>query len=123
MQAWLKPYTALLWGVCLCGLESLPASAQLGYAQEGSASFYADRFEGRRTASGTRFSQRGLTCAHRELPFGTRLRITNLDNDKETTVEVTDRGPFRSSRILDLSLAAAEASIWCATALRTSGWK
>ena len=73
----------------------------------GSASYYADRFEGRRTASGIRFRQDELWAAHRTLPFGTRLRVTNLANGKQVEVEVVDRGPFVRGRVLDLSRAAA----------------
>jgi peptidoglycan lytic transglycosylase len=62
---------------------------------------------GRRTASGERFDPAALTAAHRELPFGTRLRVTNLDNGRSVTVRINDRGPFAQGRILDLSFAAA----------------
>lgn len=73
----------------------------------GSASYYADRFEGRTTASGVRFRQSELWAAHRTLPFGTRLRVTNPANGSEVEVVVVDRGPFVRGRVLDLSKAAA----------------
>lgn len=73
----------------------------------GSASYYADKFEGRRTASGVRFRQSEMWAAHRTLPFGTRLRVTNLANGREVEVEVVDRGPFIRGRVVDLSRAAA----------------
>jgi len=73
----------------------------------GVASVYANHFQGRRTASGQRYDRRRLTAAHRALPFGTRLRVTNLDNDRSVIVTVNDRGPFRRGRIVDLSRRAA----------------
>lgn len=79
--------------------------------EEGTATFYADVLEGRRTASGTRFRQADLVAAHRAFPFGTRLRVTNLANEREVEVEVVDRGPFSKAgalpAVLDLSKAAA----------------
>ena len=73
----------------------------------GRASYYGERFRGRRTASGQRFNPDGLTAAHRTLPFGTRLRVTNTRNGRSVVVRVNDRGPFHGSRVLDLSKAAA----------------
>lgn len=73
----------------------------------GSASYYADKFEGRTTASGVPFRQARMWAAHRTLPFGTRLRVTNLANGSEVEVEVVDRGPYAHGRVLDLSRAAA----------------
>jgi rare lipoprotein A len=77
--------------------------------EEGLASFYGRRFQGRRTASGERYDVRGFTCAHRRLPFGTRLRVTAVDTGRSVDVTVTDRGPYARGRIVDLSLAAARA--------------
>jgi rare lipoprotein A len=73
----------------------------------GRASYYGEAFRGRRTASGERFDPDGLTAAHRTLPFGTRLRVTNERNDQSVVVRVTDRGPFHGARIIDLSKGAA----------------
>jgi rare lipoprotein A len=78
-----------------------------GYARTGMISYYADKFHGKQTASGARFDKNALTAAHRSLPFGTRLRVTNLENGKSVIVVVNDRGPFAHGRILDLSEAAA----------------
>jgi rare lipoprotein A len=75
----------------------------------GLASFYGRRFQGRRTASGERYDVRRFTCAHRRLPFGTRLRVTALDTGRSVEVTVTDRGPYARGRVVDLSLAAARA--------------
>jgi rare lipoprotein A len=79
-----------------------------GAAEVGIASYYGDAFHGKKTASGEVFDQRKLTCAHRELPFGTRLKVTNLENDRSIIVRVNDRGPWVSGRIIDLSYAAAK---------------
>ena len=74
----------------------------------GTASFYGRQFNGRRTASGERFDMSELTAAHRSLPFGSRVRVTNLANGESVVVRINDRGPFHSSRVIDLSRAAAE---------------
>ena len=73
----------------------------------GRASFYADKFHGRRTASGEIFSQTALTAAHRNLPMGSLVRVTCDKSGKSVTVRVNDRGPFTGHRIIDLSKAAA----------------
>lgn len=74
----------------------------------GKASFYADKFEGRVTASGEIFSQKKLTAAHRTLPFGSTVRVTNTENNKTVVVTINDRGPFVEDRVIDLSRAAAD---------------
>ncbi|HVS03908.1 MAG TPA: septal ring lytic transglycosylase RlpA family protein [Thermoanaerobaculia bacterium] len=74
---------------------------------EGRASYYHPSLEGNLTASGERYRGFELTAAHRELPFGTRLRVTNLRNGRSVVVRINDRGPFHPRRILDLSRAAA----------------
>jgi rare lipoprotein A len=73
----------------------------------GVASFYGHELAGNRTASGERFDPNGLTAAHRSLPLGTKLRVTNLSNGEDVIVRVNDRGPFAKSRLIDLSLGAA----------------
>jgi rare lipoprotein A len=77
--------------------------------QQGKASWYGPRFNGRRTASGERYNMNELTAAHRTLPFGTLVRVRSLVNGKEVDVRITDRGPFSRGRVIDLSRAAAEA--------------
>jgi rare lipoprotein A len=77
--------------------------------QTGRASWYGQPHHGRLTASGERFDMHALTAAHPTLPFGTRLRVVNLDNDREVQVRINDRGPNVSGRIIDLSYAAARA--------------
>src|SRR5688572_11222967 len=91
---------------------TLPAAPTERVALEtvtGEASYYARRFEGRRTASGVPFRNADMVAAHRRYPFGTVLRVTNASNERSVEVTVVDRGPYGSSvRILDLSRAAAE---------------
>jgi len=70
------------------------------------ASYYADKFNGRRTASGRRFDNNKYTAAHRKMPFGTKVKVTNEANGKSVIVEITDRGPFIKGREIDLSKRA-----------------
>jgi rare lipoprotein A len=76
------------------------------YHKSAHASYYADKFNGRRTASGIRFNNNDMTCAHRKLPFGTKLKVTGVRTKKVVYVTVTDRGPFHKNRHIDLSKAA-----------------
>ena len=85
-------------------LIAITAHAQ----QKGKATFYSKRATGARTASGERLHHDSLTCAHRTYPFGTLVKVTNLNNGKTVLVRVTDRGPFAKGRIIDLSYAAAK---------------
>lgn len=73
----------------------------------GSASYYGEELAGHPTASGEQFNPRALTAAHRTLPFGSRLRVTNVRNGRSVIVRVNDRGPFSGERVIDLSHAAA----------------
>ena len=73
----------------------------------GNASYYADKFHGRRTASGEIYNKDSMTCAHLKYPFGTILKVRNPRNDRTVYVRVTDRGPYVKSRVIDLSRAAA----------------
>lgn len=75
---------------------------------QGMASYYADRFHGRRTASGESFDKFALTAAHPSLPFGSMVRVTNPRNGQQVVVRINDRGPFTGGRVIDLSRAAAE---------------
>lgn len=76
--------------------------------QTGKASFYANKFNGRKTASGETFRNSKLTAAHKTLPFGTRVKVTNKSNGKSVKVRINDRGPFIAGRIIDLSKKAAK---------------
>lgn len=91
-----------------------PAAIDLTLSSEnepmavGLVSWYGPGFHGRRTASGERYNMHAMTCASRDLPFGTMLELTNLNNGEKAVVRVNDRGPFYKWRILDLSYAAAK---------------
>lgn len=82
--------------------------ASIAFSQQGTASYYANKFEGRKTSSGEVFSQKKLTAAHKSLPFGTLVKVTNLSNDSVVIVKINDRLPKSSKRMIDLSYAAAE---------------
>lgn len=72
----------------------------------GVVSWYGDKFHGRKTASGEVYDKNELTAAHKTLPFGTKIRVTNIKNGKSVVVEINDRGPYAKARVLDLSKAA-----------------
>ena len=78
---------------------------QRDVAEQGKASFYADKYHGRTTASGERFSQQAASAAHLRLPFGTKVKVTNIANNKSVVVRINDRGPYIRGRIIDLSKA------------------
>ena len=73
----------------------------------GIASYYSNKFNGKRTASGEKFNNNAMTAAHKTLPFGSRVKVTNLRNHKSVTVRINDRGPHIKGRNIDLSQAAA----------------
>lgn len=101
-------FAAALAGSGCFGPEQ-PRSGAGPRVREVLASYYGDEFQGRPTASGEPFDQHDFTAAHRSLPFGTRLRVTNPDNGSTIVVRVNDRGPFVRGRELDLTEAAARA--------------
>ena len=82
--------------------------AQKKIKQTGKASYYADKFHGRTTANGEKFNMHDITAAHKTLPFGTKVKVTNLKNNKSVVVRINDRGPYAKGRIIDLSKAAAK---------------
>ena len=84
------------------------APAALAETLSGSASWYGPGFHGRATASGEPFDMGALTAAHRSLPFGTQVRVTNEANGESVVVRINDRGPFHGNRVIDLSRGAAE---------------
>ncbi|QQR82059.1 MAG: septal ring lytic transglycosylase RlpA family protein [Deltaproteobacteria bacterium] len=88
-------------------ISSSPQEPTISYHAQGLASWYGGKFHGRKTASGEKFDKNDFTCAHRTLPFGTLLKVTNLANEKSVTVRVSDRGPAIKSRLIDVSQAAA----------------
>jgi len=99
--------TALLLAAGVTGCATTRGATLPREAQVGVASYYADGHDGRRTASGERFDMSEMTAAHRTLPFGTRVRVTNLANGRTAVVRINDRGPFKGRRIIDVSYAAA----------------
>ncbi len=102
---WILPFACLALAGCATvgGRQSLRDER----AQVGTASFYAHRFDGRTTASGAVYDEHRLTAAHRTLPFGTRVRVTNLENDRRVVVTINDRGPSHHGRVIDVSWRAA----------------
>jgi rare lipoprotein A len=83
------------------------ANTNVVSVQTGKASYYGPGFHGRKTASGKRFDRWASTAAHRTLPFGTKVRVTNLKNGKSSVVTITDRGPYAHGRVIDVSEGVA----------------
>ncbi len=88
------------------GITSKNDAPRTGDNETGKASFYAMKYQSRKTASGERFDQSANTAAHKKLPFGTKVKVTNIKNGKSVIVRINDRGPFVSGRIIDLSRSA-----------------
>jgi rare lipoprotein A len=107
--SWSALAAALLIAAGTSGCASTRPLISGGGEAVGVASYYAAEHDGRRTASGEVFDMRAMTAAHRTLPFGTRVRVTNLENGRHAVVRINDRGPFGKGRILDVSYAAARA--------------
>ncbi len=91
---------------CLLGCAR-HATSWKGYTEQGNASYYADKFQGKKMANGQPYRRGKLTAAHKKIPLGTRVRVTNPQNHRSVKVRITDRGPHTRGRILDLSRAAA----------------
>jgi rare lipoprotein A len=91
----------------VCSLVTTMATDALAI-ETGLASYYADKFQGRQTASGEKYDRNKLTAAHRSLPIGSQIEVTNLQNQNSVIVTINDRGPYSSNRKLDLSYAAAK---------------
>ncbi len=100
-----------VWLAALCGcvIGTIASGAALPPAQKGLASVYSEHLNGKPTASGERYDSNSLTAAHRTVPLGAEVRVTNLDNGKSVRVRVNDRGPHIQGRIVDLSSRAAAA--------------
>lgn len=103
------------WSKALVGIFSVVLLLSCGakknvsgkvFKKKAQVSYYADKFNGRKTASGEKFSNKKLTAAHRTLTFGTKIKVTNIANQKWVIVTVNDRGPFKKNRELDLSKEA-----------------
>ncbi|AQW86455.1 rare lipoprotein A [Campylobacter pinnipediorum subsp. caledonicus] len=100
-KATMRPYT-------INGKTYYPTVVKVGDTQRGIASWYGPNFHGKKTSNGEIFNMYNLTAAHKTLPMNTIVKVTNLNNGKNITVRINDRGPFVSNRIIDLSKAAAE---------------
>lgn len=87
---------------------ALDAEAKPISTQKGKAVWYGGKWHGRKTANGEIFDENSMTCAHKKLPFNTIVRVTNLENGKQVTLRVNNRGPYGKGRIVDVSKAAAE---------------
>jgi len=111
----LRPLVWLTAGLAVGAVQARPARAgsvarsAVRRSEIGEASWYGPEFGRRRTASGARFDPDGLTGAHRTLPIGSVVRVTNLRNGRSVLLTITDRGPFRRHRQIDVSLGAARA--------------
>jgi rare lipoprotein A len=90
------------------GTTETNANTKIIKTENGSASYYADKFHGRTTANGEKYDKNKMTAAHKKLPFGSVVRVVNLNTNKSVTVRINDRGPFVKGRIIDLSRVAAE---------------
>jgi rare lipoprotein A len=100
---------AFVLAICLAGCSSYRHDPpRPGTVERGMASWYGEPFHGRPTASGEIYDMHGLSAAHRELPLGTEIEVTNLDNGRSVRLVVNDRGPYVRGRILDLSFGAAQ---------------
>lgn len=111
MRFALKTLVVILISTFLYGCSSvLPTGASSGYrpgyVETGKASFYANVHQSKKTASGEIYAHKLNTAAHKTLPFGTKVRVTNIENGKTVVVKINDRGPFVKGRILDLSRSA-----------------
>ncbi|MFD2246810.1 septal ring lytic transglycosylase RlpA family protein [Pontibacter ruber] len=84
------------------------AVGKRGYTEEGKASYYSNKLHGRKMANGDPYRRNKLTAAHRTLPFGTKVKVTNLQTKQSVKVKITDRGPYSKGRVIDLSEAAAK---------------
>lgn len=109
----LAPFISMILLFPACGPKKVPyppyePGKEIRYRETGIASWYGEDFHGKKTANGERYDMYAMTAAHRTLPFGTRVRVTNLGNGNKTEVRINDRGPFIPGRIIDLSRSGAK---------------
>ena len=97
---------SMLFAGCASHVPLQSPPALIGHEEVGQASFYAMKYQFRQTASGERFNQLSNTAAHKTLPFGTKVRVTNIESGSTVVVKINDRGPFVAGRIIDLSRSA-----------------
>jgi rare lipoprotein A len=112
MRRIIRVAAVILAAIVIAACSSVPAKSPnkfVGYTETGKASFYALKYQFRKTASGERFNQLAKTAAHKSLPFGTKVKVTNTKNGKSVVVKVNDRGPFIKGRIIDLTRSAFSA--------------
>jgi len=105
----LKRLLIIIFLLALSGCSSIPTDGRdnwIGYTESGEASFYAEKFENRKTASGALYKHSLKTAAHNKIPFGSNVKVTNKNNGKSIVVKINDRGPFAKGRIIDLSKSA-----------------
>jgi rare lipoprotein A len=96
----------LFLGLLSCATSNL--SDKKSVYQSGKASWYGEKYHGRKTASGEKYNMNAMTAAHKKLPFGTKVKVTSKINGQSVVVRINDRGPFAKSRIIDVSKAAAK---------------
>ena len=111
MRFALNALVVILISTFMWGCSSMQSTGKTsrygpGYAETGKASFYANVHQSRKTASGEIYDHKLNTAAHKKLPFGTKVRVTNMKNGKTVVVKINDRGPFIKGRIVDLSRSA-----------------
>lgn len=117
MELNLKTLSIILFLLALSGCSSIPTANRdniptgsrdnwIGHTESGEASFYDDKFQNRKTASGERYNHGLKTAAHNKIPFGSSVKVTNKSNGKSVVVKVNDRGPFAKGRVIDLSKSA-----------------
>ena len=99
--------TSTLIALLLLMVVDAQARVSPGHTQDGVASYYHDRFHGRKTASGAAYNKNALSAAHKSLPLGTEVRVTDARSGKSVIVKINDRGPYAKGRVIDLSRAAA----------------
>ncbi|MDX2445518.1 MAG: septal ring lytic transglycosylase RlpA family protein [Bacteroidales bacterium] len=104
-----KRFLCILIYFTALGCSSAPAKSDsdwVGYTESGKASYYALKFQSKKTASGELYDKAKKTAAHKKLPFGTKVKVTNTKNSKSVIVKINDRGPFAKGRVVDLSSSA-----------------
>lgn len=105
----MKRLTLFLLFLAVAGCSTAPTAGRgswIGYTETGQASFYADKFQNRKTASGQLYNHNLKTAAHKKVPFGSIVKVTNRSNGKSVVVKINDRGPFVKGRVIDLSKSA-----------------
>jgi rare lipoprotein A len=99
---------SLVAALFLIGVDAQAAGVSAGHTQKGIASYYHNSLHGRKTASGQIYNKNKLSAAHKTLPLGTKVRVTDVKTGREIVVRINDRGPFVKGRVIDLSRSAAK---------------